>query len=462
MTPSGTGWWLLALAACGTKATPTGIDVRVNPTVEAMAIAERLVKQPEYVEAKDCAYVRDVDQTFAAYATDATPVARYHFEKAPRAALADHAIDAFAQKAQVDAFLAKHAEYVGAVESKFRDAIPTGKLLEFLHREHGDVPALHITPSLLQGPQNYGLRVDNQLYQLMGLGEVDDQGMPKKIDVDLIVHEINHGFVNDQIDARAAEIDPPAATIFALVQPKMDAQHYSTPRIMIYESVVRAIVVAWVRETRGDDAAAAEIRDQVRLGFLWTADLEGVVGKHFDPAAVTTFFTQLAKKYATGLPRTPYQGPIDGVFGDPPFTITYAPALESYARSVASQIFHDRAHFGEEPHVGMVAYGSPATNPIVTRVQQRSRFQLDASGLLFGSKRWPGRIVMIMTWPREDDPSKGIVVYTAANDADLDGVNTIHAGSTDYVIAEKTDTGFRVIESGNFPRARDGAWEQPR
>lgn len=445
------------LAACGhPTATPERIDVRVNHRVEAMAVAERLAGQPEAVEARPCSYVADVDAAFAG--TVMPEVTRYHFEQAPRAALVDHAIDALLPK--VDAFLERHRDYVQRVEAAFTRAIPADQLLGFLHTEFGSsIPRLHITPALLQGPQNYGLAVDGELYQLMGLGDVDGEGIPTHVDVDLIVHETSHGLVNDQIDARAAEIDPPATTIFALVRDKMEAQHYATPRIMVYEAVVRAIVVAWVRETRGDDAAAVALRDQVRLGFIWTADLEDVVGKRFDPASVAAFFTRLARRYANGLPPTPFQGPIDGVFTAPPFAITYAPALEGYVRSVAMQVFHDRVAWGEQPNMGLVAYGSPQTNPVVSRVMQRARAHLDGGGLVLGTRRWAGaHVALIMTWPREDDPSKGIVIYTAANDADIDQINAIHAGSTDYTVAEKTEGGWKVLDQANFPRARDGSW----
>ncbi|HEY0255312.1 MAG TPA: DUF4932 domain-containing protein, partial [Kofleriaceae bacterium] len=268
--------------------------------------------------------------------------------------------------------------------------------------------------------------------------------------LDLVVHEMSHGTVNPLIDG--AGLDAVAEKLFASVRTQMQAQHYATPRIMLYESVVRAIVVAWIRDSRGDAAAAREISDQQRLGFAWIADLEHVVTPKLDLEKVKAFFTQLTPTF---------QGPIDAVYASGAFSIVYSPATEAYARSIADTIFHGHASLSPAsttPQGNLVAYGSPTTNPIVARIAERAGWKLDASGLQLGSKHFTGTIVMIAAWPREDDPAKAVIVYTAASDADVIGLNELRAGPTDYIVAEKTAGGYTVLDRGNFSHA---PWQLP-
>jgi hypothetical protein len=65
-------------------------------------------------------------------------------------------------------------------------------------------------------------------------------------------------------------------------------------------------------------------------------------------------------------------------------------------------------------------------------------------------------------WPRMDDPTRGILVYTAGDDANLVGINGVMHGQTDWVVARKgADGTFKAIEAGTF-RGPDGAWVLPK
>jgi len=71
------------------------------------------------------------------------------------------------------------------------------------------------------------------------------------------------------------------------------------------------------------------------------------------------------------------------------------------------------------------------------------------------------RLLLIATWPRGDDPTHGVVVYTAADDADVTDANAMRAGPTDWVVGQKTTTGFKILETGDFRHAADGSWGLP-
>jgi hypothetical protein len=485
---------VLVLAACGSKAAPVAIDrpaVHVDHRIETIAIIDRLARSPEATEATG-PYARAVDTAMAPFANHPTVALAgamhakgFGFEQpmdlairldAPPPELATYAaaVKQFAIDAKVEDFLAAHQNYIAKVEQAFTAKIDANNPVAFFKGLFGDT-GTHFTmvPALLQGPQNYGVHRDHDAYQLIGLGDVDAEGLPTAIDGDLIVHEMAHSFVNPAIDRHAAELDAAATSLFALVEPAMADQHYTTPRIMIYESVVRAVTSLYVRTTRGDRAAADAIRGEARRGFVWTAELEAVIAKpktHDLEAlmpAIVSFFVDLAKKYEHGLPPLAFQGPVDAVYQHP-ITIVTSPAMHDYAVAINDKLFAGKwpvtstGSFEQFPHVGLVAYGSAATNPIVDAITKRAGWKVAGDGITLGTKHWSGEhLLLIATWPRGDDPSQGVVIYTAADDADVNDANALRAGPTDWVVGQKTATGFTVLARGDFPHAADGAWQMP-
>lgn len=485
---------VIALAACGSKAAPVVVDrssVHVDHRVETIAIIDRLARNPEATQATG-PYARDVDVAMAPFANHAAvAMARalhakgFGFEQpmdlairldAPPPELATYAaaVAKFAVDAKVEEFLAVHQRYIADVEHAFAAQIAANDPAPFFADLFG-ATGTHFTvvPALLQGPQNYGVHRDHDAYQLIGLGTVDDHGLPTAIDGDLIVHEMAHSFVNPAVDRHAAELDAAATSLFAWVAPAMEAQHYTTPRIMIYESVVRAVTSLYVRRHRGDHAATEAIRGEVRRGFVWTAELESTIAKqktHDLEAlmpAITAFFVTTAAKYEHGLPPLAFLGPIDAVYRHP-IAIVTSPAMHDYAVAINDKLFAGKwpvtstGSFEQFPHVGVVAYGSALTNPLVDAITKRAGWKIAGDGITLGTKHWSGdHLLLIATWPRPDDPSQGVVVYTAADDADVSDANTLRAGPTDWVVGEKTATGFTVLATGDFPHAADGAWLLP-
>jgi len=442
---------------------------------------ERLAGEHEYTEATG-PYAAEVDRALAGFAHHpAVELARdlhdagLAYERPMQLALhasvegitgnafqrdldkLDAAIDRFAADAKLDAFFAAHAAYYASVEAAFRAPMATASPVRFFRGLFGTTPRFTLVPALLQGPQNYGIRAGDDAYQLMGLGEVDAQGLPKQIDADVIIHEMTHAFVNSVV-ARHDELTAPAAQLFALVEPQMRAQAYATPRIMIDESIVRAVTVHYVRTTRGDAAAEAAIRGEVRRGFVWIEELEQVIAHHDGDVearmpALAAFFAATAKQYEHGLPPLRFAGPIDAVYRKP-FAIVASPATLVQARAVATTIFHGAPPVGEPapPGVGLVAYGSPATNPLVADVLVRRQIELTAAGITVGGQHFAGaNLGLIACAPRSDDGMQGLVIYAAASETGVVGINELRAGGTDWVVGRLVEGHWQVVATGDFP-----------
>jgi hypothetical protein len=478
---------LVVAVACSKRAPPAPAPVvRVDHRVETVAMVERLAGEHEYSEAIG-PYTDDVDHATAAFAhhpvvelARAMHDAGLAYERPMQLALhatvdgvgttsrtdlekLDAAIDQFAADAKLDAFFAAHAGYIASVETAFRTQLATANPIPFFTGLVGKTPRFTLVPALLQGPQNYGVRSGDDAYQLIGLGEIDENGLPKAIDGDLIVHEMTHAFVNPMV-AQHADFAAPAAQLFRLVEPQLRAQAYSTPRIMVDESIVRAVTVHYVRTTRGDAAAATAIRGEVRRGFVWTAALEQVIAnggaRDFETRApeLAAFFAATAKRYDQGLPPLPFAGPIDAVYRQP-FAIVTSPATLDQARDVAATIFHaaptvtpaTEASFADHPHTGLVAYGTAATNPVIASALPRTTIAIDESSITVGARRFAGEdLAVIACVPRADDATHGLVIYAAASDAGVAGINELRAGATDWVVGRRVDGRWQVVATGDF------------
>ena len=448
----------------------------VDHRIETVAILARLAGSPEAIQASG-PYAHDVDVAMAPFANhEAVAMTRtlhelgLAYEKPMDFAihldgqlnLHDRnfpgerwttidpekyaaAVKQFATDAKLDAFFTAHAAYIAQVSEAFRAQVEANNPLPFFTQVFGPTPLQFVVvPALLQGPQNFGVHLGDAAYQLIGLGEVDAKGLPNQIDSDVIVHEMAHSLVNPAVDQHAAELDPPALTLFPLVEPAMRAQHYTTPRIMMYESIVRAVTAF-----HASDKPKA-IRSEIRRGFVWTGELEAVIEKSgFSMPAIGEFFAGYAKR---GVPAQPFLGPIDAVYRQP-IAILASPAAKPYASEVAHAVFADKWPVVATPPagVGLVAYGAPSTNPLVAATLQRAGWKIDRSGIALGAHHWTGdHLLLIASWPREDDPLHGIVVYTAADDADVYNANAMRAGSTDWVVGQHTGAGFTILASGDY------------
>jgi hypothetical protein len=240
-------------------------------------------------------------------------------------------------------------------------------------------------------------------------------------------------------------------------------------------------MVLYVRDRKGAEAAAVATRGEVEAKFIWTAALADVLagyrtsGAHdFDAymPAVATFFTNLAASYAHGLPPIPFQGTIDGAADDEPVLASSPdPAVMRYVRRIRDQLFKtsklvvgDDHTLRDQPHKNVIAYGTPADNPVIASTAAAGHWTVGNDEIVLGAKRFTGPgLVLIACWPRSDDPTAGVLVHTSATDFNVVNINSLQVGRTDWVVARKKPDGtFEILETGNFPRAADGSWQLPR
>lgn len=478
--------------AAAPAATP--LAIRADRRIELMAILMRLAGADEY-RAAATPYARAVDQAFAAFARhpavartrelrarhgighDAPMTFAVHLDDDLALVNADElaVIDArwrgvdvagyaelvrrFAADAGLDAFVAAHRADYAAAEDALR-AIATPSPVAFFEELFGAHGTHAVVPGMLLGTNNVGVRNGDAFYQVLSQ---PDRG--------LLVHEMAHSYINPAFARHAAALAPAGQALYPLVADAMRAQRYVDWPTLLNESGVRALTVLFLRETQGDAAGAAAARAELRASFVWIEDVVEVFRRYrrdrasyadFDAymPAVVACFDGLVRRYAGAPPRTPFLGPFDAVLrGDYVLALAPGPAAD-YARTLP--FFANRPVVAPgaavAPGRGIVAYGTPATNPTVARVAAAAGWKLAADGIALGARRFAGaHLVLIATWPRHDDPNRGVAVYAAADELDLVGINNLRHGPRDWLVARRIGDRFQLVETGDWP-VENGAW----
>ncbi len=190
----------------------------------------------------------------------------------------------FARDAKLDEFMAAHRDHYTKIEAVVRAAVDAESPIAWFDGVFGKRDKAHYTviPAPMTGTYNFGVRATRpdgtlDMYQLLSIDT--DSGVPV-VDADLtylLVHEMTHSYVNPHLAEHAAELGPPAQTLFAKVETKMRAQAYPTWEIFLNESVVRATTLVYFADKGGDAATAILLDRELGLGFNWTAELAELI-----------------------------------------------------------------------------------------------------------------------------------------------------------------------------------------
>ena len=473
----------------------TELAVRVDKRVELMSIVMRLAGAKEYLVATH-AYAQEVDRAFAAYKhhpairmtaelrqkhgigydapmqlavhlddqlqplrIDELPALDRRWTGVDLAAYAG-AVRDFASAAKLEAFFDAHRAAYGEAEAKLRAIIGTANPVPFFEQLFGTHGRHVVVPGLLLGTNNVGVRNGDDFYQVLS-----QPTLP------VLVHEMAHSYINPAFARHHAALEAAGTALYPLFAPAMRSQNYVDWQTMFNESGVRALTVLFLRQHAGDIAGAAAARDELRASFVWINELVEVFRKYqrapgdFDAymPRVVAFFDALAKQYDGKPPKTPFLGPFDAVLrGDYVLALPAGP-VGDYARKLPffAQIPIVDPAATIEPGRGIVAYGTPSTNPQVAGIAEAARWKITADGIALGDKQFAGKnLVLVATWFRRDDPTRGIAVYAAATEADLVGINNLRHGPRDWLVARRAGKRYEVVDTGDWP-FENGAWVPP-
>lgn len=188
-----------------------------------------------------------------------------------REALAD-----FAGRSDAAAFFAKQQTRYRRDAERLRARFERDVKLEWFEAFFGPTEiARHVVVAApLCGPHNYGIRTRDErgrveVWAVMGTDAVDAEGLPRygPGTSQTIVHEFAHSRVNPLVDGAWERLEPAFRRLWPRRAERMREQAYSTPRILAYETLVRACEHAYLKEYGGPVPPEAHAAADERRGF---------------------------------------------------------------------------------------------------------------------------------------------------------------------------------------------------
>ena len=339
------------LALLGTSS-PAGAQadaVRRDPRIELFSILFHLAGAPEYSSDKMPSYSKEVDEFFKGMrrhpAVGTTRQIRnkhntgyFHpmnlavnltmppelaertpFDKAghalgrrwptepTRSYLSE--VRAFYREARVPEFLEKHAGLPEHAVKGLRDLLEREGDQKWLEQFFGaKASSFAVVPALLNGGAQYAAKyLDGagvqEAYAIVGVYKVDAGGLPRfdTSDADNVVHEFTHTLADRAVTAALPLLTTAGPALYGRVAGKMREQAYGEWQTMVYEAVVRAIVVRFIAAHRGEEAARAEIAAQESLGFSMTRALVALLSEYEASRATYPTFDDLTPRLAATL-----------------------------------------------------------------------------------------------------------------------------------------------------------------
>ncbi len=397
----------------------------------------------------------------------------------------------FASDSDFESFLDRQVEAIDDIESRYRRWVAKLEIIGWFDGMFGPVEGATYTlhPGLLLGPHNYGSSVllpdgSVEIRPVLGVAAIDERGLPDIGDDPpwVLVHEVAHAYVNPLFARHKAQLAPGAQALFRKVASPMKAQAYGDWKTVANESGVRAATVLFAKDNLGDEAVGATAARELDAGFAWilplTAALDAYRTDHTTglegfPAVAGKVF----KDWASDPGTPPYLGPLNAMIHDEGTVFILPEATDDPASSRASMyamMMHEK--FWAEDKVGIltvddapkakgkrrVFYGTLETNPPLADLLSRLNWTVGPDGVSLGARRFTGEgLALIATFV---DPEGGlpVTVYTSYESAEIEGINEVFHGPTDWVIAKRNAEGAYQIEaSGNFPKSLDGRWSNP-
>lgn len=392
-------------------------------------------------------------------------------------------LQAFAKACDLDGFLAQEKATIAAVEGRWsafaaeRDFV--GWFASVLGPAQGATWTLH--PGMLAGPNNYGVsfvRADGTtaFEPVFGLAQVDADGLPVLGEgvEGLVVHELAHAAVAPLLAPVRVTLEPAGDALFLRHASRMRAQAYGDGWTVVNETVVRAFSVLYARDHHGDAGADAALAREVGQGFGWLPDvvrvLEAARTREGGVAAALAELGPVLAAWVDGNANAPFAGPINNVFDGPwvpdrlvvvrpagtspsvRAAAAYATAIHARFSAPKGVLLAAADQFVERAPIGQILYGSPASNPALGTMLGRLGWVVARDSVSIGGRTFTGEgLVLVACAPHPDDPLLPVLVYATADDAWVDGVNSVFHGPTDWLVARRgADGKFEAVAKGDW------------
>ncbi len=195
----------------------------------------------------------------------------------------------FVKDSSFQEFIEQHRPLYQTTEARMQTLLDKEAHLDWFDTYFGQRPQARFTVALglLNGGGCYGSHFraadgHEELYCILGVWQTDKLGLPEFTSDALptVVHEFCHSYANPLIKRHLAELQASGDALFEPVAGRMRSQAYGSGETLLYESLVRACVVRYVRQYEGEEAAGRAIQAEKKKGFLWMQEMSDLLGEY--------------------------------------------------------------------------------------------------------------------------------------------------------------------------------------
>ncbi len=398
------------------------------------------------------------------------------------------ALREFAKKSDFMKFYESRREWYARIAGCAQDSIH-GDYVRMLENYYGMTQASYtiILAPLVTG--GFGPRVEvmpghYSLYNICGPIGMQDS-LPNFGTVEnfrhIAWHEFSHSFVNPATDRFGKDVDRYSG-LFDRISDEMHGMAYSNWRTCVNEHIVRAVTTRLTYREAGKAAGDASMRRERGRGFAYIRELCSALEDYenrreryatfvdFYPKLVDVFAELSGRHLGDDFYTIPFEGPISAATTGTRLTAYVLPtgetdheaqdSIHGYVRRIRdrfdpkSRLLTDREALAADlSHYTLFLYGTVHGNRWLAEHASILPAVIDTDRIIADSV-YTGTHLRLITAVRSPyDTTKAVVIYTAQAAADINGINAVFHGATDFVIAR----GKEAVKSGNY-RKSGGRW----
>lgn len=300
-------------------------------------------------------------------------------------------------------------------------------------------------------------------------------------------HEFGHSFVNPLTRKYIDEVNA-VGKLFEPIKNVMSKEAYTTWESCVNEHIIRAIQIRLVERNLGVQQARELLNNELTNRYIYIEPLieilkefekqrdeKQITFSDFYPQLINLFDQLLKMEYWKHI-DTNFRGPINSTFvpngvWEEKISVIYptqdidTAALkiaQDYVIQVFNRIFASKgavlladtvALKTDLSECAIMAYGTIESNLFLKQYASSFPFKIENQTIYVNKEYTDKELKLITCVPNPLNPKKGMSIYTALSNREIQGINNVNHGSEDYILFLNRET---VISRGFYNK--DGKW----
>lgn len=336
---------------------------------------------------------------------------------------------------------------------------------------------------------NYGPRLNapNNKYDIYSCNSPTNSkdGIPylsKESLIQTVCHEFGHSFVNPETEKYSAKVES-CNKLFEPIKSEMGQMAYGDWNTCVNEHIIRAVNIRIQELYKGSAKSRELLNREIANRFIYIEplvkklkefekqkDLKHLTFSDFFPQLLNVF-DSLSKTDYLKLSKHKFLGPINSVTKNqkvawiyPTYdkdTVSlkivkdYVTRIYKRFKSEGSILLSDSTALNTKlSDYGLMVYGTIESNLFLSKYKETFPFKIKDK-VIFADKEYKNEDTKFITClPNPQNSQKGMTIYTAFNNKNIQDINNVFHGSEDFILFLSRDN---IITKGYYDKL--GNWK---